>query len=135
MKIDKLEIAAALAPGLLLAAVCGIVLGAVAGTLDPAERAALGAMMAPRGALLFLGWMLAAGVLGALSLRLYSQWAGASARLAEAGQSLVTASATRCSRLLNTVLQRWLRMPRKISDCSQNGLLATTNSSLKRTPD
>ena len=87
MKIDKLEIAAALAPGLLLAAVCGIVLGAVAGTLDPAERAALGAMMAPRGALLFLGWMLAAGVLGALSLRLYSQWAGASARLAEAGAS------------------------------------------------
>jgi DNA polymerase-3 subunit epsilon len=95
MKIDKLEIAAAVAPGLLLAVVCGIVLGAVAATLEPAERAALGAMMAPRGALLFLGWMLAAGALGALSLRLYGQWARASARLAEAGRSLVTSSAGR----------------------------------------
>ena len=58
MKIDKLEVAAALTPGVLLALVGGAVFGAVAATLDPAERAALGAMLAPRGALFFLGWML-----------------------------------------------------------------------------
>jgi len=95
MKIDKLEVAAALAPGVLLALVGGVVLGAVAATLDPAERAALGAMLAPRGALLFLGWMLAAGALGAWALRLYSQHVAAPARLAEAVQALSASSVQR----------------------------------------
>ena len=95
MKIDKLEVAAALAPGALLALVGGAVFGAVAATLDPAERAALGAMLAPRGALFFLGWMLAAGALGAWSLRLYAQHVAAPARLAEAVQALSAASVQR----------------------------------------
>jgi len=95
MKIDKLEVAAALAPGVLLALVGGAVFGAVAATLDPAERAALGAMLAPRGALLFLGWMLAAGGLGAWALRLYTQHVAAPARLAEAVQALSASSVQR----------------------------------------
>ena len=95
MKIDKLEVAAALTPGVLLALVGGAVFGAVAATLDPAERAALGAMLAPRGALFFLGWMLAAGALGAWSLRLYAQHVAAPARLAEAVQALSAASVQR----------------------------------------
>ena len=67
MKLDKRELAAALAPGAVLA------LWALGGwavftaTLEPPERAALGAMLEPRAALLLLGWLVLSGVLGWLA--------------------------------------------------------------------
>ncbi|RZL96201.1 MAG: DNA polymerase III subunit epsilon [Variovorax sp.] len=92
MKIDKRELAAMLAPGVLLAFV-GLTLGAVfAATLAPAERAALSAMLAPRAALLLLGWAMLAIALGALARRAYATWAVEPARLAEAAQGLVGGS-------------------------------------------
>jgi len=83
MKVDRREIAAMLAPGALLAA-SGLVLGgAIAATLDTAERAALAAMLEPRAALLLLGWLLLSGALGWLARGAYLRWVAASARLAE----------------------------------------------------
>ena len=91
MNFDKRELAAALAPGMVLA-VCTIGGGALfAATLDPAERAALSAMLEPRLALLLLGWLLLSGALGALTRRAYLRSVAAAARLAEeAGVLLAT---------------------------------------------
>ena len=88
MKVDKRELAVMLAPAALLA-VIGLGLGAVfAATLTPAERSTLGAMLAPRAALLLLGWVVLAIALGALARRAYAVWVTAPARLAEAAQAL-----------------------------------------------
>ncbi|MBL0089257.1 MAG: DNA polymerase III subunit epsilon [Ideonella sp.] len=95
MKIDKLEIAAALAPGLLLGLLGGLGMIGFSATLEAPERQALHAMLAPRGALLLLGWMLAAGALGALALRLYAQYVAAPARLAESARALAASSVQR----------------------------------------
>ena len=95
MKIDKLEIAAALAPGLLLGLLGGLGVIGFSATLEAPERQALHAMLAPRGALLLLGWMLAAGALGALALRLYAQYVAAPARLAESARGLAASSVQR----------------------------------------
>ncbi|HNK19973.1 MAG TPA: hypothetical protein PLG92_16525, partial [Piscinibacter sp.] len=64
MKVDKREIAAALLPGAALAlwAIGGW--AAFSATLDAAERAALAAMLQERVALILLGGLLLAGVLG-----------------------------------------------------------------------
>jgi DNA polymerase-3 subunit epsilon len=89
MKLDLRELAAALAPGLLLALIA--VLGGLgfAATLEAAERAALGAMLEPRAALLLLGWLLLALALGALARQAYLRWVRAPARLAEEAAALL----------------------------------------------
>ena len=60
MKIDLREVAAALAPGLLLALGMAALLGVLAATATPAERGALWAALEPRGALVFMLWLLGA---------------------------------------------------------------------------
>ncbi len=94
-KLDKREVIATLIPGAVLA------LWAIAGgfvfaaTLEPPERAALGAMLEPRAALLLLGWLLLSGVLGALTRQAYLRWVAASARLAEEAQVLLATDVQR----------------------------------------
>jgi DNA polymerase-3 subunit epsilon len=94
MKIDRREWVAAMAPGAVLA-VAG--LGGLAGfaaTLSADERAALAAMLEPRGALLLLGWLLLSGALGAALRAAYLRWVGSAARLAEqAGVVVATPTA------------------------------------------
>jgi DNA polymerase-3 subunit epsilon len=91
MKIDARELAATLAPGAVLALAC-LGLGAVvAATLAPAERDALGALLAPRAALLLLAWAVLAIALGALARRAHAIWVKQPARLAEAAQALLAA--------------------------------------------
>jgi DNA polymerase III subunit epsilon len=83
MKVDRREVIAMLGPGLLLALVgagAGLLFAA---TLEPAEREAFTAMLAPRGALLLLAWMLLSGALGLLLRRAYLMWVASAARLAE----------------------------------------------------
>ena len=90
MILDKRELAAALAPGLVLALAALVGGGLFAATLEPAERAALGAVLEPRAALLLLGWLLLAGALGALTRRAYLHWVAASVHLAEEAGVLLT---------------------------------------------
>jgi DNA polymerase-3 subunit epsilon len=94
-KIDPREVAAALLPAvaLLLVVVGG---GAVfALTLEPAERDAFAAMLAPRGALLLFGFVVAAGALGAGLRAAYLRWVAGAARLAEEATVLLGAEAAR----------------------------------------
>lgn len=95
MKVDKREIVATLLPGAVLAAWA---LGGgflFAATLEPPERAALGAMLEPRAALLLLGWLLLSGVLGALSRAAYLRWVAAAGRIAEEAQVLIATDVQR----------------------------------------
>mgnify|MGYP000411487711 CR=1 FL=1 len=95
MKFDTRELIAAGLPGALLA-LCALGGGAlIAGTLEPGERAALGAMLEPRAALLLLAWLVLAGVLGAFSRAAYLRWVAASARLAEEARVLLAADVQR----------------------------------------
>lgn len=95
MKIDRRELIATLAPGLLLALVAAVVGLLLAATLEPAERAALAAMLESRGALLLLAWMLLSGAMGALLRSAYLRWVASAARLAEQGGVLLAADAQR----------------------------------------
>ena len=91
MKFDPRELAAALAPAVLLALIGLVVTGLFAATLDVTERAALGAMLEPRAALLLLAWVLLSGAFGAWARHAYLRWVAAPARLAEeAGVLLAT---------------------------------------------
>ncbi len=83
MRVDRREIVATIGPGLLLAFVAGGGGLLFAATLEPDERQAFAAMLAPRGALLFLGWLLLSGALGALLRLAYVNWVASAARLAE----------------------------------------------------
>lgn len=94
-KLDQREIIATILPGAILAfwAIAG---GFVfAATLEPGERAALGAMLEPRAALLLLGWLLLSGALGALSRSAYLRWVAAAARLAEEARVLLATDVQR----------------------------------------
>ena len=95
MKVDKREIVAALLPGAALAlwAIGGW--AAFSATLDAAERAALAAMLQERVALILLGGLLLAGVLGWALREAYLRWVAASARLAEEGRVLLAADVER----------------------------------------
>jgi len=89
MKADAGELAAALAPGALLALAGLGAGGLLAATLAPVEREALGAMLAPRAALLLLAWAVLAIALGVLGRRAHVVWVRQPARLAEAAQALL----------------------------------------------
>lgn len=95
MKLDRRELLAALLPGAVLALWGLGGAGLFAATLEPAERAALGAMLEPRAALLLLGWLLLSGVLGWLSREAYLRWVAAPARLAEEARVLLAADVQR----------------------------------------
>jgi DNA polymerase III subunit epsilon len=83
VKFDKRELAATLAPGMVLALAALVGGGLFAATLEPAEREALAAMVEPRAALLLLAWLLLSGALGALTRLAYLRWVSGAARLAE----------------------------------------------------
>jgi DNA polymerase III subunit epsilon len=90
VKFDKRELAATLAPGLVLVLAALVGGGLFAATLDPAQREALAAMLEPRAALLLLAWLLLAGALGALTRQAYLRWVAAAGRLAEEAGVLLT---------------------------------------------
>lgn len=92
MNLDRRELAATLAPGLVLALVGIVAVGLFAATLDAQERAALAAMLAPRGALLLPLWLVLAAALGALGRIAYRRWVLAPARLAERAGALLAAT-------------------------------------------
>jgi DNA polymerase-3 subunit epsilon len=91
MKADAGELAAGLAPGAVLA-LAGLGVGTLlAVTLEPVEREALAAMLAPRATLLLLAWAVLAIALGALARRAHAIWAAQPRRLAEVAQALLVA--------------------------------------------
>ncbi|HSW03890.1 3'-5' exonuclease, partial [Aquabacterium sp.] len=92
MKVDRRELIATLAPGLLLAIIAAGVVLLLAGTLEPAERAAFTAMLESRGALLLFAWLVLSGAMGALLRSAYRHWVGSAARLAEQAGVLVAAA-------------------------------------------
>lgn len=82
MKIDRAELACALAPAALLALAAAAFAGVVA-TFEPAERAALADALAPRAALVVLAALLLALGGGLLARRAWQRFGAAPARLAE----------------------------------------------------
>jgi len=89
---NRRELAATLAPGLVLAVVAIVVVGVFAATLDEAERAAFLAMLEPRAALLLPLWLVLAAAFGALGRLAYRRWVVAPARLAEHAGALLAAT-------------------------------------------
>lgn len=83
MKLDPREIAAALAPAALLGLATALLAGVLLGTLEPAERAALGALLEPRGALVAMVLLVLALAGGAALRWAWGHFAAAPARLAE----------------------------------------------------
>ena len=95
MKFDKRELAATLAPGLVLAFAALVGGALIAATLEADDRSALGALLEPRAALLLLGWLLLSGALGALTRSAYLRWVAAAARLAEEARVLMATNVER----------------------------------------
>lgn len=89
MKIDRRELAAALAPGALLALWAGAGTAAFVATLEGAERQALLALLESRLALVVMAWLLLSVLTGTLVRRLWQRGPGAAARLAEQAGVLV----------------------------------------------
>jgi DNA polymerase-3 subunit epsilon len=86
--LDRASVAAALAPGALLAAMllgAALLLGA---TLAPAERATAWALLEPRLALVFLLWLVASLAAGTAARRLWLRHGSTAGRLAETVQVL-----------------------------------------------
>jgi DNA polymerase-3 subunit epsilon len=94
VRLDRRELVATLAPGLLLALVGIVAVGLFAATLDPEERAALAALLAPRAALLLPLWLVLAAAFGALGRMAYLRWVVAPARLAERAAALLATTET-----------------------------------------
>jgi DNA polymerase-3 subunit epsilon len=93
--LDRAGVAAAVAPGTLLAAVLVGTAALLAATLAPAERAAAWALLEPRLALVFLLWLVAAVALGSQARRLWLRHGAATGRLAETVQVIRLAPAGR----------------------------------------
>jgi DNA polymerase-3 subunit epsilon len=74
VRLDRRELVATLAPGLVLALVGIVAVGLFAATLDPEERAAFAALLAPRAALLLPLWLVLAAAFGALGRMAYLRW-------------------------------------------------------------
>jgi len=90
--VDRRELAAMLAPGLVLALVGIVAVGLFAASLDPQERTAFAAMLALRGAMLLPLWLVLAAAFGALGRTAYRRWVVAPARLAERAGALLAAT-------------------------------------------
>ncbi len=95
MRVDWREVAAAAAPAVLLAAWAGGGAAAFIGTLEPAERPVLLALLESRIALVLMGWIFASLALGTLTRKAWLHWAAATGRVAEQGQVLVNSDVQR----------------------------------------
>ncbi len=89
MKTDPHALAAAAAPGLLLAAVWAAAASLLAATLSSAERNTLWALLEPRIALVFLLWLAVSIAAGAAARRAWLRHGAAPGRLAEDLQVLL----------------------------------------------
>jgi DNA polymerase III subunit epsilon len=85
---DRAALAAAAAPGAVLAAALGGTAALLGATLEPAERAAAWALLQPRLALVLMLWLVASIALGTLARRLWLRHGSAAGRLAETVQVL-----------------------------------------------
>ena len=85
---DRAALAAAAAPGAVLAVALAGTAALLAATLEPAERAAAWALLQPRLALVLMLWLVASIALGTLARRLWLRHGGAAGRLAETLQVL-----------------------------------------------
>jgi DNA polymerase-3 subunit epsilon len=85
---DRAALAAAVAPGAVLAVALAGTAALLAATLDPAERAAAWALLQPRLALVLMLWLVASIALGTLARRLWLRHGGAAGRQAETLQVL-----------------------------------------------
>jgi DNA polymerase-3 subunit epsilon len=92
---DPREVVAALAPGLLLAAVMGGAAALLAATLDAAERDALWLMVEPRLALLLMLWAVVSLAAGVALRWAWLHFGAAPGRLAERLQAMVASEASR----------------------------------------
>jgi DNA polymerase-3 subunit epsilon len=92
MRVDRRELGATLAPGLVLALLGIVAVGLIAASLDAGERAAFAAMLAPRAALLLPLWLVLAVGFGALGRIAYRRWVVTPARLAERAGALLAAT-------------------------------------------
>jgi DNA polymerase-3 subunit epsilon len=95
MKIDRAEIAAAVLPGAVLAALLAAVGGVLAATLSTTERSALWALIEPRFALVFMLWLVAAIAAGTACRRAWQRFGAAPGRLAEDLQVLLSTDTRR----------------------------------------
>jgi DNA polymerase-3 subunit epsilon len=86
--VDRAALAAAAAPGAVLAAALSATAALLGATLEPAERAAAWALLQPRLALVLMLWLVASIALGAAARRLWLRHGGAAGRLAETVQVL-----------------------------------------------
>lgn len=89
MKLDRRLLLATLLPGLVLVIWMGLVLALMGATLAETERAALGALLESRAALVLLLGLVLAGGLGYGASRLYRDRVEAPARLLEEAQVLL----------------------------------------------
>ena len=90
MKLDRNQVLAAVTPGLLVALALGGTAALLTLTLAPEERTAAWALLEPRIALVFMGWLVLAIAGGTLAQRLWHRVGAAPGRLAEAVQVLLS---------------------------------------------
>lgn len=95
MRRDAREWIVALVPALLLGLLLAAVGFAFAATLDAPERAAFGAMLAARGGILLLVWLVLSALLGAAAREAYRRWVVAPSRLVEHAQTLLASDVGR----------------------------------------
>ena len=92
MRRDRRELAATLAPGLLVALLAVVGAGLFAATLDASERSAFAALLESRATLLLPLWLVLATGFGALGRFAYRRWVLEPARLAERAGALLAAT-------------------------------------------
>jgi DNA polymerase-3 subunit epsilon len=89
LKVDARELAAAAAPGVVLALVLGAAAALLALTMSPAERNAVWALVEPRIALVVMLWFFAALGFGVLLRAAWQRFGAAPGRMAERVQMLL----------------------------------------------
>ncbi|MDP3225206.1 MAG: DNA polymerase III subunit epsilon, partial [Rubrivivax sp.] len=95
MNVDRQELAAAVAPGALLAVMLGATAGLLAVTLEGAQRAMVWDLLQPRLALVFMLWLVLAIAAGTAARRAWHHFAAAPGRLAEGVQVLISSAGER----------------------------------------
>ncbi|MEO8122931.1 MAG: exonuclease domain-containing protein [Burkholderiales bacterium] len=95
MRGEAREWIVALVPAVLLGLLMAAAGFMFSATLDAPERAAFGAMLAARGAIMLLAWLVLSALLGAAARTAYRRWVVAPSRLVEHAQTLLAADVGR----------------------------------------